>query len=664
MPLFRTSLALICALAALTASAETGREACAERDPLRRPFFGDLHVHSQFSLDASTQGTRNRPADAYRFARGERLGIQPFTSDGKPMRHIQLARPLDFAAVTDHAELLGEWNICNTPGLEGHDSWVCRVYRTWPRVAFFWMNYVASNGERHGFCGDDGSVCREAARGPWRETVDAAEAAYDRSDACEFTAFNAYEWTGGAGAGNNFHRNVIFRNDSVPELPISFIEGTELSQLYAQLRSECTDTERCDALVIPHNSNLGGGMMFQTVRSDGSPITAADARERSRFETLVEIMQHKGESECMTGVGTADELCGFEKLAQSNFRGRYSPRLAEPPTARQFVRHALQSGLEQDARIGVNPFKFGIIASTDTHLAAPGLVAESAEYPGHGGAGTPVGDALPVGLPDDIDFNPGGLAVLWAEENTREALFDAMRRREAYGTSGPRMTVRFFGGWDYASDLCEGGDFAAQGYARGAPMGADLPAQNAGSGGAPTFAVSALRDPGTPAAPGTALQRVQIVKGWLDGSELRERVVDVAGSADNGASVDPASCETSGPGHDGLCAVWRDPDFDPTQRAFYYARIVENPTCRWSQKLCNARGVRCDDPATIGEGLEACCSPDHRPVIQERAWTSPIWYRPPGVRAIAARGKTPDKFAGEEENSVGDGTRSANEASH
>ena len=658
---FRILAIAIGGFAALTAAAESGREPCARSNPLRTPFFGDLHVHTRFSLDASTQGTRNRPADAYRFARGERVGIQPFDADAKPLRHIQLERPLDFAAVTDHAELLGARHICETPGLEGHDSWVCRIYRGWPRVAFFWMNYRSAIGKSHGFCGEDGSVCREAGREPWQETQEAAEAAYDRSFACDFTSFVAYEWTGGAGPGNNFHRNVIFRNANVPELPISFLDGVELSQLYAQLRSECTNSGDCDAVVIPHNSNLGGGRMFDTYRNDGSPITASEARERAQFETLVEIMQHKGESECMTGTGSEDELCGFEKLAQSNFRGRFSALLAEPPSARQFVRHALQSGLEQDRRIGVNPFKFGIVASTDTHLAAPGLVAESADYPGHGGAGTPAGDSIPVGLPDAIDFNPGGLAVLWAEENTRESLFDAMRRREAYGTSGPRISVRFFGGWDYSDDLCKSATFATTGYAQGTPMGGDLPPWRAGATAAPSFAVSALRDPGTAKQPGTPLQRIQIVKGWVEGSELHERVVEVTGTPDNGASVDLDTCMPSGPGHDGLCAVWRDSEFDASEHAFYYARVVENPTCRWSQKLCNARGVNCDDPETISEGLEPCCSATHRPVIQERAWTSPIWYRPPGDRAIAAGAHSP---AALEENLVGDETFSPAGTSH
>jgi len=295
------------------------------------------------------------------------------------------------------------------------------------------------------------------------------------------------------------------------------------------------------------------------------------------------------------------------------------------------VRHALVEGLRQEARIGVNPFHFGIIASTDTHLGTPGLVAESADYPGHGGAGTPAGEELPPGLPDAVDFNPGGLAVLWAEENSREALFEAMRRREAYGTSGPRIGVRFFGGWDYPDDLCGSPDLARRAYASGVPMGGSLPPRAPGaSPERPVFAVAALRDPGTPEAPGTPLQRIQIVKGWVADGEPAERVYDVAGGPDSGAGVDLETCEPTGSGHDALCSVWRDPDFDPAQPAFYYARVVENPSCRWTQKLCNARAVDCDDPAGPPSGFEACCSAETPRVIQERAWTSPIWYSPGG----------------------------------
>jgi hypothetical protein len=494
---------------------------------------------------------------------------------------VRLARALDFAAVTDHAELLGEWNICNTPDLAGHGSIVCRVYRRWPRIAFFWMNYTVSSARRHGFCGANGAVCLEAARSPWQEIRRAARQAYER---CAFTSFVGYEWTGAAGAGNNLHRNVIFANDVVPELPTSFVETPTPPQLWTRLRAECVDTgSGCDAVVIPHNSNLSAGLMFRTLREDGSPIDAAEARSRAELEVLVEVMQHKGDSECMTGLQTEDELCSFEKLAMNNFRGRYLRWRAEPPVAYQFIRNVLKEGLAQQARLGVNPFRYG-----------------------------------------------RGLAVLWAEENSREALFAAMRRREAYGTSGPRMLVRFFGGWSYPADLCESSRLLETAYAGGVPMGGELPprAGDAAADAAPLLAVSALRDPGAAGTPGTPLQRIQIVKGWTQDDVLHEHVWDVAGDPGNGASVDLDTCEPSGARFDSLCAVWRDPDFDPAQHAFYYARVVENPTCRWSQKLCVARGVRCDDPATIGEGLAPCCAADHVRTIQERAWTSPIWYRP------------------------------------
>ena len=625
--------ALLLALAAAAAPDDGFREPCTDRYPLRHPYFGDLHVHTQLSLDASTQGTRNRPGDAYRFARGERLGVQPYDAEDRPLRSVRIARPLDFAAVTDHVELLGEWNICNTPSLAGYGSLVCRIYRRWPRAAFFWMNFTAARAKRAGFCGEDGAVCLAASRAPWAEIQDAAEAAYDRSSACSFTSFVGYEWTGAVGPGNNFHRNVIFKSHVVPELPASFVDGPRLDQLWARLRAECTQQQGgCDAVVIPHNSNLSGGTMFQTVRPDGSPITADDARSRAGFETLVEVMQHKGDSECMLGNGSEDELCGFEKLAMNSFSGRYVSFLAEPPVARQFVRNALKEGLAQEERLGVNPFEYGIIAGTDTHLGTPGLVAEDADYPGHGGAGTPAAEAVPKGLPDAIDFNPGGLTVLWAEENSRTALFEAMRRREAYGTSGPRIVLRFFGGWELERDLCARQSFAATGYAHGVPMGSVLPSSVQPQHAAPVFAVSALRDPGVEGHPGAPLQRIQIIKGWLADDALHEKVYEVAGTPDNGAGVDLATCVPSGAGHDSLCNVWTDPDFDASQRSFYYARVVENPTCRWSQQLCNARGVRCDRPETISEGLEPCCSPQHRPVIQERAWSSPIWYRPAPVR--------------------------------
>ena len=617
------------------------REACAEFNPERNLYFGDLHVHTAFSQDASTQGTRNRPRDAYRFARGEEIGIQPYHEDGRAGRRLRIGRPLDFVAVTDHAEMLGEVEICQTPGLSGHDSWVCRMLRRFPRVAFFVMNPKTSmaHGSRFGFCGPDGRLCLQAARTPWRAVQAAAEGAYDRSASCAFTSFVGYEWTASE-ATNNLHRNVIFRNERVPELPTSVYEAPTVEDLWQAIQTQCLDRDDgCDALVIPHNSNLSNGLMFRPERSDGSPMTAEDARTRASFEGLVEIMQHKGDSECRLGAGTTDELCGFEKLSFANFMQKFVPFLGDEPDPRSFTRRALLEGLLLREKLGVNPFPLGLIGSSDTHLGTPGAVEEY-QYPGHGGAGAPAPAEVPKGLPDDLEFNPGGLAAIWAEENARDALFSALRRREVYATSGPRIAVRFFGGWDLPPDLCDRKRWVETGYERGVPMGGELVAADPEA--VPVFATSALMDPGIPEHPGTPLQRIQIIKGWVEGGEAREAVYDVAGDSENGAGVDISTCTPHGPGAATLCSVWSDPDFDPEQLAFYYARVIENPSCRWSAYVCNAHGVDCDRPDSVPRELALCCDPSHRWTIQERAWTSPIWVGPVGpvgpVVAVGSEG--------------------------
>jgi hypothetical protein len=611
------------------------REPCEAYHPLRQPFFGDTHVHTAYSFDASTQDTRNTPRDAYRFARGEPMGIQPYDEAGEPLRTIQLARPLDFTVVTDHAEMLGEVKLCMTPGSSGYGSIFCWIHHNHPALSFRALaTRTLILRSRRGICSDGAEDCLRAAAGVWQAIRDAAEEAYDRSGACRFTSFVGYEWTAILEDGINLHRNVIFRNDRVPDLPVSWVETPTAVDLWDHLGEQCVDgISGCDAVTIPHNSNISAGLMFESATlaktSDaGAPFSAPVARRRSRWEPLVEIMQHKGDSECRLGVDTTDENCGFEPLPYDRFGPKFS-RLARrrAPTASNFVRHALKQGLRHQASLGVNPFKYGIVASTDSHIAAPGLTAEK-DHPGHGGAGIGAGGGMPEGFPDDLEYNPGGLAVLWAEENTRDALFTAMQRREAYGTSGTRPVVRFFGGWGYPKDLCAAPDFAAQGYVGGAPMGGDLPPRPAGDGStAPRLALWAVQDPGIAGAPATPLQRIQIVKGWIEGGELRERVIDVAGG-DNGAGVDTATCERTGNGSSSLCSVWTDPDFDPAVPAFYYGRVLENPTCRWSQYVCNAAGVDCGDPDTVPEGLQGCCSEEHQPVIQERAWTSPIWYTP------------------------------------
>jgi hypothetical protein len=631
------------------------REPCGNYDPLRRPHFGDTHVHTAWSFDARSQDTRNRPGDAYRFAMGARMGIQPYDENDRPMRYIQLDRPLDFTAVTDHSEFMGEVRMCNTEGAPGYWHPVCIVNRWWPETAFTTLAAVGLAGKlRWGFCGDKNEICMAQAADTWRDVQDAAEAAYDRSSECRFTSFVAYEWTASVGSGQNLHHNVVFKNDVVPDRALSWIESPSQVHLWDYLDQECiADKPGCDAVVIPHNSNLSGGLMFETARLETStipegPVTVEEATRRARWNTLFEVMQHKGSSECdsRTATWSEDEYCDFEKLGYDTFGGKdtgtpggmptqllamLAPEEDRPvtrlPGESNFLRYALKKGLQQQAELGVNSFKYGLISATDTHIAAPGLAMEK-NHPGHGGAGMGSGDGIPQGLPDELEYGPGGLAVLYAEENTRDSLFAAMQRREAYATSGTRPVLRFFGGWDYAEDLCESSQMVARGYAGGVPMGGDLSAPPAADA-KPRFVISAHADFGTPEYPGNPLQRVQLVKGWYEDGRLQETVLDVAGG-DNDAAVDIDTCETSGSGHGQLCTVWTDTGFNPDAQAFYYTRVLENPSCRWSQRICANAGVRCDNPNSIPQGMENCCAATHKKTIQERAWSSPIWYTPPG----------------------------------
>lgn len=628
---------------------------CLHYSAERQPFFGDLHVHTKYSLDANTQGTIIGPHEAYRFALGERLGVQPYDETGAPTRFTQLARPLDFAAVTDHAELFGETEICTNPDYLEYYAPECLFYRAFPDQAFIAFNLAAvglpelpqfpvppdvplvsdlpivgANGSipRLPYCGLGGQTCIEAAKTPWQDIQRAAEAYYDRSPACRFTTFVGYEWTG-APLSNNLHRNVIFRSAVVPVVPPAYQEYPRPELLWEALSRLCRHEDGCDWLSIPHNSNLSAGTMFETRDRFGNDYDAAFAQRRQDAEPLAEIYQHKGQSECLgtSGAGAQDELCDFELLPYNNLTGnRFGGANTGPPMEQDFLRSALKEGLRQERLIGVNPFKYGFVASSDTHLGTPGNVVES-NFPGHAGAGQNPRDGVP-GLTDVIEASPGGLAVLWAEENTRESLFAAMRRREAYATSGTRPVVRFFGGWDLPADQCARRDFVAIGYARGVPMGSDLPALPA-PGARPRFAVSALRDPGAPGEPVEPLQRIQIIKGWIDGEGItHEQVFEVAGDPHNGARVDLATCATSGPGYASLCTVWEDPTFNPTQPAFYYARVVENPSCRWHTRQCIAAGIDCRNPDAVPEAWADCCNADYPKTVQERAWTSPIWFRP------------------------------------
>lgn len=618
-----------------------GRAPCADFSVLRRPLVGELHLHTGLSIDAVVFDDRNEPRDAYRFARGLPIGIAPYDAMGQPLRTVQLGRPLDFAAVTDHAEGFGVETICLTPGLPGYDAPECAQLRN--DIGSFIPGQVppsflslvipgvlAPNAPPPSFCGSDGAICRAQDSVIWQTVQAAAEEFYDRTDACSFTTLVAYEWSG-TPLNANLHRNVIFRNEQVPALPTSYIQEPTVQGLWARLQAQCLDgLDRCDVLAIPHNSNVSNGLMFEPVNADGSPLNAADAATRAGFEPLVEMFQHKGDSECRPGVGTVDELCGFEKLTRTTLFGGSAPSLY-PPLG--FVRNALKEGLVQEQALGANPFKLGFIGATDTHNATAGAADED-RYPGHlGTLDATAAFRLTNSSGSNIENNPGGLAIVWAEENSRDAIFSAMRRRETYATSGPRPLVRMFAG-ELPADLCEDPDFVRAGYTGGVPMGGEIGVV-AGTH-SPRFAVLAFKDPGTEASPGTALQRAQIVKGWVDAAGLaQEKVFDVAGDAANGATVDLATCTPQGLGFDSLCTVWEDPEFDAGRRAFYYARILENPTCRWSTRLCIAEAVDCSSP-TIPPELALCCSDSIPKTVQERVWTSPIWYRPEGIGRLTA----------------------------
>jgi hypothetical protein len=643
------------------------RARCKDYDPLRKPFFGETHSHTAYSFDALSIGTVARPQDAYRYAQG---GVVYVTDAvGNPTICSQQPRPLDFAVITDHAEFLGAIHICSTEGAPGYDTPECQLFRKSAMVAsqIWGQGLTEVPPKQPGFCGPDGGNCRVQSLTLWQDIQAAAEEAYDRSPACRFTSFVGYEWTAMPGF-NNLHRNVVFRNAHVPKLPISnFDTGDDARILWSRLQKDCLDAgDGCDVLTIPHNGNLSNGLLY-TVQEN----TAAYARLRSFWEPLSEIHQGKGGSECRTGTGTDDPECGFEQVQAHNLQfvtGASGSDPSKPYAPNAFLRNVLKMGLEQEAKVGENPFKLGFVGGTDTHNALPGGTDEANFIGLHGTT-----SGYPQGLIQQAAFNPGGLAVVWAEENSRDAIFEAMRRRETYATSGTRPVVRFFAGWDLPQDLCGRTDFVKVGYERGVPMGADLKPRPAGATGSPRFAVMALKDPGSEGTTdgfpqvctvhhaAAKLQRIEIVKGWIDSRGLpHEKVFQVAGGADAKAGVDPATCAPIGPGHNSLCSVWEDPEFDAAQGAFYYARVLENPSCRWSTYTCKEIGLDPFRPAECNQRLKTfsdqtppqtptappvspqqlfsvCCNMKPGPTVepteiprvaQQRAWTSPVWYRP------------------------------------
>ncbi len=747
------------------------RPRCTDFDPKKRAYFGTTHLHTGLSFDASIRFVDfldgNNPRGAYAFAKGEApmnipepSGLQPRPGGicnnpetepavGGPSRTPCIDRPLDWGAVTDHSEHFGIMGLCKD--LMGKDlperlAMECRMINGFFYEPLHALNPVlgstlASNAFTQLTIMNDGAIskntnlplcnnkpelCAKAEWEVWNEIRNAAEEAYDRSPACKFTSFVAYENTS-TPLLNNWHRNVIFRNDKVVKKPVNAIDmavnvnedplripvetlaakipdydladksarwwpatpgkvvNYPLPQpFWNKLESDCTNGEnvtdgqakKCDFITIPHNSNLGGGSeAFPPLFLD--PFNTLDAKRHQQMEPLVEIYQDKGGSECrydpryLAGTDTIDENCAFEILdgktlgSASGVGSGGTSGAAAPDTwgKRSYVRNVWKDGIQYAANgtyEGINPFKMGVVAASDSHTGVMGWHPENEQWPGHLG----IDDAFPMSKASSIQNSTGGHSVVWAEENSRDSIFAALRRKETYGTSGPRMQVRFFGGWDYPADAC-GKDFVALGYKAGVPMGGDLPPRRVSSGG-PTFITAAWWDDYLK----TKLQQIQIVKGWVDkAGKTQEKVFTVVGDPGSALNpeVDPATCKARPEkGAERLCSVWKDPSFDPNEFAFYYVRVLEEPVCRYSTLWCRKWiGVdpldtgKCESQlsalqsGSTADKLKAaqgamCCSNQLsetfvQPIIQERAWTSPIWYEPSAKIESSAKIQTSAK---------------------
>ncbi len=597
----------------------------ASRDFPTRVYFGDTHLHTSFSMDAGAFGARLSPRDAYVFAKGNEIK----SSTGQL---VKLSRPLDFLVVADHSDGMGFFPqilaggptmMADPQGKKWHDM------VTGGKGAEAAVDIIINFGK--------GTISRAilpvpgtpAFRDAWDETIKAAEEANDPG---QFTAFIGYEWTSNT-SGNNLHRNVIFRDDGakagqiVPYTTMKPLGSDDPRELWKWLEAYEEKTGG-RVLAIAHNGNLSNGRMFPIIESfTGTKIDREYATTRAKWERLYEVTQIKGDGETHPTLSPNDEFADFETwdLGNLDLSEAKEPAMLEF----EYARAALRNGLRFEKELGTNPYKIGLIGSTDSHTG----LATADEDNFFGKASNSEPSAARTTHPFVQNPTTGrkimtwmtsasGYAGVWAMENTRESLFDAMQRRETYATTGPRMVVRFFGGWDFQPDDVRSRLPADVGYAKGVPMGGDL--KGAKAGAAPTFLVAALKDP-----LGANLDRIQIVKGWLDAKgETHEQVYDVVWGdaarrtlgADGrvspvGSSVDVARATwTNTIGDPELVAVWKDPDFDAKESAFYYARVLQIPTPRWTAY----------DAAYYGTQL-----PEDIPkTLQDRAYTSPIWYTP------------------------------------
>ena len=592
---------------AARASAPPPPRSARPRSEERSVFFGDLHIHTRLSLDAYRFGVTAGPEDAYVFAKGGTIEH----GAGYPIR---LTEPLDFAAVTDHAEFLGMLDGMQTE-LPLSNGALRETLLKRNRFSASWlfiktmMGFQPPAQGNQGYEGDP--VIMRAA---WARTIAAAEKANDPG---VFTTFVAYEWSSSSVPDkHNLHRNVIYRDSRAPEIPFSALDSKDPEDLWDALEAQLESG--AEAIAIPHNANVSNGNMWSDLTFEGEPIDARYAARRNRWEPLAEIFQVKGQSETHPALSTEDEFADFEIKERSlNFaRTPVEPRGG-------YAREALLRGLQYQVRAGFDPFDFGVIGSSDGHGASSPI--EEDAFHGKlplmdGTAGIRLGtstlfprDELPAS-----EWGSGGVAAIWAEENTRESLFAAMRRRETYATSGTRIRLRFFAGSDYPKDLFERADGIRLAYQKGVAMGSALPVP---SNGSPWLAVWALRDPR-----GANLDRLQIIKLWVDASgKAHERIFDVAASD---GRIPDAETQRVGPvgntvdvqgaryentiGASELKVVWQDPAFDPRHATRYYARAIEIPTPRWTTYDARALGIEAPEPTTL----------------QERAVSSAITIRP------------------------------------
>lgn len=572
-------------------------------NPLRNAYFGDLHLHTSYSFDAVASGTNTVPDDSYRYADG---GAVDYLG-----QRVQRRARLDFLAVTDHAEYLGVVRQAADPkGPFANTEWPRLFSQTDPAALVALFRRLALSGFQGGAHIPE-FLDKSQIRENWQREVEAAQRNYRPGF---FTTFVAFEWSAMPG-GAHLHRNVIFRGPRFPDQPFSAIDSMRPEDLWRY--AETLRAQGVDSILIPHNSNLSDGLMFAFRDSDGNPLTRAYAEHRAANERLVEITQNKGTSETRPELSPNDEFAGFELMDL-----RRGGRAAEINGS--YVRQALGRGLEVRARVGANPFRYGFVGATDFHSGVSST--EEFNYPGALGRSDAqdhpdelLTKASPItGQPLTV-LSAGGLTGVWAEENTRESIFDALRRREVFATTGGRMQVRMFAGWRYPRDLVKDRDWLRKAYASGVPMGGDL---NPGGGKRPRLLLQAVKDPDS-----GNLDRIQVVKVWLEDGQVHERVYDAVWSGKRqpdpatgrlppvGNTVDLATAAyTNTIGAVELKGEWTDPDFNPRTPALYYARVLEAPTPRWTTYLA----VRNHLPLPTSVP----------PTIQERAWTSPIFYQP------------------------------------